>query len=149
MQNLCMNATSIDDGRDPGLVSGLDREQVLATGKTLYGSVWSISAETGKTLWQHDQAAGAMSMVATGGGLVFAGDAAGHFTAYDDTRGEGLWEVELGSPISGYPVTYAVDGKQYVAVTTGGSLVANAARRVTPELTGESAPSQVFVFALP
>jgi hypothetical protein len=46
-------------------------------------------------------------------------------------------------------VSFAVDGKQYVAVTTGQSLVAGAARRVTPELTGESAPSQVFVFALP
>jgi PQQ-dependent dehydrogenase (methanol/ethanol family) len=149
MQNLCMNATSIADGRDPSLVYGLDREQVLAPGKGLYGSVWAISAETGATLWQHDQPAGAMSMVATGGGLVFAGDAAGHLKAYDDMTGEVLWEAALGSPISGYPVTYAVAGKQFVAVTTSGSGIATNTARFHPEVMPAGRDSKVFVFALP
>jgi len=51
--------------------------------------------------------------------------------------------------VSGYPVAFAVAGKQYVAVTTGPSLVAAAARRVTPELPADSGGAQVFVFALP
>ena len=72
-----------------------------------------------------------------------------HFRALDDTTGEVLWETNIGAPVSGYPVSFAVDGKQYVAITTGQSLVAGAARRVTPELTGESPPPQVVVFALP
>ena len=60
----------------------------------------------------------------------------GRVQGYDDTTGKVLWETNLGSPVSGYPVTFAVGGKQYVAVTTGPSLVAAAARRVTPELAG-------------
>jgi alcohol dehydrogenase (cytochrome c) len=90
-----------------------------------------------------------MSMVATGGGLVFGGDVAGNFKAYDDTTGDVLWETSLGSPVSGFPVTFAVGGKQYVAVTTGASLVAMAARRVTPELPADAGGAEVFVFALP
>ena len=69
-----------------------------------------FSAETGKTVWKHEQRAGALSLVATGGGLVFGGDANGRFRAFDDCNGKVLWEVNLGSPVSGFPVTFAVDG---------------------------------------
>ena len=89
-----------------------------------------------------------MSLVATGGGLVFGGDANGRFKALDDKTGKVLWEMNLGSPVSGYPITFAVDGKQYVAVITGPSLVANSDRRLAPELMQGNAPN-VFVFSLP
>ncbi len=89
-----------------------------------------------------------MSLVATAGGLVFGGDANGRFRAFDDRTGKVLWEQNLGSPVSGFPVTFAVDGKQYVAVTTGPSLVANSALRLTPELK-PSNTGQLYVFALP
>ena len=89
-----------------------------------------------------------MSLVATGGGLVFGGDVNGRFRAYDDKTGKTLWEMNIGSPVSGYPVTFSIAGKQYVAVTTGPSLVANSSLRVAPELKPGNAPS-VFVFALP
>ena len=65
--------------------------------------MWAISAETGKTVWKHEQRAGMLSLVATGGGLVFGGDANGRFRAFDDRNGKVLWEVNLGSPVSGYP----------------------------------------------
>jgi alcohol dehydrogenase (cytochrome c) len=149
MQNMCMNATIQSGERDPRLVYGFSTEYIAAPGATNIGVVWAISAEKGTDLWKHEQRAGVLSLAATGGGLVFGGDVAGNFHALDDATGEVLWETNLGAPVSGYPVSFAVDGKQYVAVTTGGSLVAGAARRVTPELTGEPAPSQVFVFALP
>lgn len=149
MQNLCMNATTQSDERDPELVYGLDAEQVLAPGKDMMGTVWAISVETGATLWHHEQRAGVMAMVATGGGLVFGGDAAGYFKAYDDTTGAVLWETNLGSPISGYPVTYAVDGRQYIAVTTSESGVARNTRRFAPEVMPNSSDSKIFVFALP
>jgi alcohol dehydrogenase (cytochrome c) len=149
MQNLCMNTRTQDDGRDPELVYGLDREPVLAPGKDKMGAVWAISAETGKTLWQHEQPAGVMAMVATGGGLVFGGDAAGDFKAYDETTGEVLWQTNLGSPISGYPVTYAVDGKQYVAVSTSMSGIARNTESFAPEVMPENSDSALFVFALP
>ena len=149
MQNMCMNATIQSGERDPRLVYGFQSDYIPAPGADEIGVVWAISAEKGTTVWKHEQRVGVLSLAATGGGLVFGGDVAGNFRALDDATGKVLWETNLGAPVSGYPVSFAVDGKQYVAVTTGGSLVANAARRVTPELTGESAPSQVFVFALP
>ena len=89
-----------------------------------------------------------MSLAATGGGLVFGGDVNGRFRALDDKTGKVLWETNLGSPVSGFPVTFAVGGKQYVAVTTGASLVANSSGRLTPELRPANT-ANVFVFALP
>jgi PQQ-dependent dehydrogenase (methanol/ethanol family) len=149
MQNMCMNATVQSGERDPRLVYGFSSEYIGAPGADNIGVVWAISAEKGTTVWKHEQRVGVLSLAATGGGLVFGGDVAGNFRALDDATGKVLWETNIGAPVSGYPVSFAVDGKQYVAVTTGPSLVANASRRVTPELTGESPPSQVVVFALP
>ena len=110
--------------------------------------VAATSAERGKTLWKYEQRAGVLPVVATGGGLVFSGDAAGHFRALDDRTGKILWETTLGAPVSGFPISFAVDGKQYVAVATGNSLVSNSTNRLTPEIKTGSA-GQLHVFALP
>jgi alcohol dehydrogenase (cytochrome c) len=149
MQNLCMNETTQTDQRDPKLVYGFQAEQVLAPGAKDVGVVWAISADKGKTVWKHEQHTGVMSLVATGGGLVFGGDVEGKFKAYDDTTGKVLWEADLGAPVSGYPITYTAGGKQYIAVNTGPSLVAATSRRVTPELAADSGGARVVVFALP
>ncbi len=59
-----------------------------------------------------------------------------------------LWEINIGSPVSGYPISFAVGGKQYIAVSTGSSLTALGANRLTPELQPSSG-NNLFVFALP
>jgi outer membrane protein assembly factor BamB len=123
-------------------------EQQFATGEDKVGTVWSISVETGQVAWKHEQRAGMLSLVATGGGLVFGGDSNGRFKALDDKTGKVLWETILGSPASGYPVTFSIAGKQYVAAITGPSLEANSTSGLTPELKTGNAPN-VFVFALP
>ena len=115
----------------------------LTPGTDNLGTVRAISAETGKTEWLYEQRAGTMSLVATGGGLIFGGDANGRFRAHDHETGEVLWEVNLGSSVSGYPITFAIDGTQYVAVNTGGGQI-----NLTPELR-PSRGSNLFVFALP
>jgi alcohol dehydrogenase (cytochrome c) len=120
----------------------------LAPGATGVGSIYAISVETGRTLWTHDQRAGVLSLMSTAGGLVFGGDVNGRFRALDQATGDVLWEVNLGSPVSGYPVSFAVAGKQYVAVSTGSSLVASGALALTPELQ-PSTGNNLFVFALP
>jgi alcohol dehydrogenase (cytochrome c) len=149
LQNLCMNARVTAGSRDPKLVYGLSMPNVLAPGtKENVGGVWAISVETGKVLWKTEQRAGVLPVVSTGGGLVFVGDANGRFKALDDRSGKVLWETNLGAPVSGFPISFAVDGKQYVAVTTGNSLVSNSTNRLTPELR-PSAAANVFVFALP
>ena len=106
----------------------------------------AISAETGRTTWLYEQRAATQSLVATGGGLVFGGDANGRFRAFDQETGEILWEVNLGSPVTGFPVSYAVDGRQYVAVATGTGAGINL--RMTPELR-PSRGNNLFVFSLP
>jgi alcohol dehydrogenase (cytochrome c) len=148
LQQMCMNARVTADSRDPSLVYGLQMPGIIAPGTESIGSIWAISAETGKTLWKYEQRAGVLPVVATGGGLVFSGDAAGRFRAFDDRTGKILWETNLGAPVSGFPISFAVDGKQYVAVATGNSLVSNSTNRLTPEIK-TSSTGQLYVFALP
>jgi alcohol dehydrogenase (cytochrome c) len=148
LQNMCMTATTTTDQRDPTKVYGLTMPGQIAPGTDKVGTVWAISVENGLTTWKHEQRAGMMSLVATGGGLVIGGDANGRFKALDDKTGKVLWEVNLGSPVSGFPISFGVAGKQYVAVATGPSLVAGSAGRVVPELKPGS-NSGVYVFALP
>jgi outer membrane protein assembly factor BamB len=143
-----MTATTTTDQRDPTKVYGLTMPGQIAPGTDKVGTVWAISVENGLTSWKHEQRAGMMSLVATGGGLVFGGDANGRFKALDDKTGKVLWEVNLGSPVSGFPISFGIAGKQYVAVATGPSLVAGSAGRVVPELKPGS-NSGVYVFALP
>jgi PQQ-dependent dehydrogenase (methanol/ethanol family) len=148
LQNMCMRSVARTDRRDPSLVYGITMDYEVAPGADRVGTVWAISAETGATLWKHEQRAGMMSLVSTGGGLLFGGDVNGRFKAFDEETGEVLWETNLGAPISGFPVSFAVNGRQHVAVTTGASLAAGAAARMTPELRPGTGAS-VFVFRLP
>jgi PQQ-dependent dehydrogenase (methanol/ethanol family) len=148
LQNLCNRATTTTDQRDPSKVYGINMVQQLAPGTDKIGTVWAISVDTGHAAWKYEQRAGTLSLVATGGGLVFGGDDNGRFRAFDDKTGKVLWETHLGSPVSGFPISYAVAGKQYIAVTTGPSLVSSSALRLAPELKLGNA-ANVFVFALP
>ena len=120
----------------------------LSAGKDKLGAIHAVSAATGKTAWLYEQRASTTSLVATGGGLLFGGDTAGRFKALDQRTGAVLWEVNLGSPVTGYPITYAVDGRQYVAVSTGSSATTSSFLRMTPEIK-PSFGNNLFVFALP
>jgi len=85
----------------------------------------------------------------TDGGLVFSGDAAGWFRALDQETGEVLWETELGAQVTGYPATFAVDGKQYVAVSTGRSLTTLSLMRLVDDEFRAGVETNLYVFALP
>ena len=121
--------------------------QEIAPGTDQVGAVHAISAETGAIAWKYEQRAATASLFATGGGLVFVGDANGRFRALDDTTGASLWEVNVGSSLSGFPISYAVDGKQYVAASTGAANPMSFLA-LTPELR-PSVGNNIFVFALP
>jgi alcohol dehydrogenase (cytochrome c) len=137
-------ARALTAGGQGGLaIYSLAARHQITPGTDNLGTVRAISAETGETKWLYEQRAGTMSLVATGGGLIFGGDANGRFRAFDHETGEVLWEVNLGSSVSGYPITYAVDGVQYVAVNTGGGQI-----NLTPELR-PSRGTNLFIFALP
>ena len=116
----------------------------LTPGEENSGTVRAINAETGRTEWLYEQRAGTVSYVATGGRLVFGGDVNGRFRAHDDETGEILWEINLGAEVVGYPISYAVDGKQYVAVNTGRGLGGVGTPEIRP-----SGGTNLFIFALP
>ena len=120
----------------------------IAPGTDQVGTVHAISAETGETVWLHEQRAATMSLVATGGGLIFGGDNSGRFKAWDQETGEVLWEINLGSAVTSFPISYAVGGRQYIAVGTGTASTASLFGRLTPEIR-PSAGNNLFVFALP
>ena len=151
LQNACatMTVNYEPESEDLGAaVYGLSSIPKFAPGTDQLGTVRAISAETGATLWIHEQRAQTTSLLATAGGLVFGGDAGGRFFALDQATGEQLWETDLGAPVTGFPVTYAVDGRQYVAVSTGigGTIVSHLP--LTPEIA-RSPRNHLDVFALP
>ena len=137
-------ARALTEGGQGGLaIYQLAARHQITPGTDNLGTVRAVSAETGRTEWLFETRAGTMSVVATGGGLIFGGDANGRFRAFDHETGEVLWEINLGSSVSGYPISFSVDGKQYIAVNTGGG---------QPSMTPELRPSRgtnLFVFALP
>ena len=73
-----------------------------------------------KQLWSHQQKVPfTTATLSTAGGLVFVGDGNRYFKAFDSKSGKQLWQTRLGTSPQGYPITYAVDGKQYLAVAAG------------------------------
>jgi len=100
-----------------------------APGETVSGAVVALDPATGATRWRfemvHSPSAG---MLATAGGLVFTGDGFGYVIALDARTGKPVWRFQTGGEIKAPPITYSVDGKQYVAVTAGHTLMAFAVR---------------------
>jgi alcohol dehydrogenase (cytochrome c) len=146
--NTCMNSTSIADEATADMTYAITNETVIAPGTDKVGTVHAVSAETGKTMWRYDQRAGVMGLVATAGDLVFVGDVAGRLRALDAATGRMLWETDLGSPVSGHPVTFAVDGKQYVAVSTGRANLTGSLARLTPDVRASGDDNKLIVLAL-
>lgn len=99
---------------------GADYQQYFSHGEKTGGFV-AVDATTGKQKWRVSSPAPFWSgAVATASGLVFAGDMRGYFMAIDSGTGKVLWHFPTGSGIIGSPITYELDGVQYVAVPSGG-----------------------------
>ena len=90
-------------------------------------------------------------MLSTATGLAFVGDLDRNFRAVDVKTGKVLWETRLGTSVQGFPLTFSVGGKQYIAVTTG--LGGGSPRMVpsvlAPEVHYPSNGNALYVFALP
>src|SRR5215475_4191256 len=86
--------------------------------------------------------------LATGGGLVFLALLDGTVAAYDDTTLDELWKINVGSGFSAPPMTFEVNGKQYVAIVSGPSPAARARLVNTPELREQRHALVLYVFGL-
>ena len=146
LQNTCGRMTATQEGRRLAIYA-LRAEHVIAPGTDRLGTVHAVSLKTGEAKWTYEQRAGTQSLFTSGGGLVFVVDSNGRFKALDQETGDVLWEINLGSPVTGFPISYAVDGRQYVVASTGFRSAA-LSTGLTPELRPSSG-NNLFVFALP
>jgi alcohol dehydrogenase (cytochrome c) len=117
------------------------------TAQRLYGSLKAVDPATGEIKANHRLEYPNLSgALATAGNLVFIGEPDGSFTAHDAKTLKELWNFNTGTGINAPPVTYSVNGKQYIAVLAG-SKQPNAVMPNAPELKNTSTASMLYVFS--
>ena len=120
----------------------------VRTPDRLYGSLKAVDPTTGETKAAQKLTYPNMAgVLATAGNLIFLGHYDGTFAAYDAKTLNEVWNFNVGSPIQAPPVSYSVNGKQYVAVLVGARMwpfiVENA-----PALKNQTTASMLYVFSL-
>ncbi|HEV8396292.1 MAG TPA: PQQ-binding-like beta-propeller repeat protein [Vicinamibacterales bacterium] len=149
----CMDLFPVPGGGRGGLSTGVNlgvRPRPDSDGN--YGRLQAINLETRKTVWTtRHRAPITTGTLTTAGGVVFAGALDRYLRAYDAANGKVLWETRLNDASSAVPISYAVNGKQYVAIVAGrGGFHYASYAPLVPELAAPpDRGSSVWVFELP
>jgi alcohol dehydrogenase (cytochrome c) len=129
-ENLCSSIIGRPVTYSPGRIfTGATNTLMLAPGADHIGEVQAWNVDTGKRVWTHSFATSANwgPMLATAGGLVFSGGTNDRkFRAFDASSGKVLWEYPTNSGVIGQPVSFMIEGKQYIAVQSGWGIDARA-----------------------
>ena len=125
---------------------------VVTSGKDTFsgGADLTMLEGMGATFAEMTRAQGEEAATATAGGIAIAGDIDRYVRAFDVKTGKVLWQSRLGTSAQGFPITYSVDGKQYIAVMTGlgGGSPRNAPAAIAPEIKIPQAGQALYVYAL-
>ncbi len=149
----CMDLTPVTDGGRAGLLSAGGRPTLRprpdSDGK--YGRVEAINMVTREVLWtERHRAPVSSGALDTAGGVIFNGSIDRFFRAYDDQTGKLLWETRLTDVPSNAPISYTVNGKQYIAIGVGnGGAQATGFAALVPEIQNVDRSPAVWVFQLP
>jgi alcohol dehydrogenase (cytochrome c) len=116
------------------------------------GRLAAFDVKTMKEVWSWQQRPSFLTAVlSTAGGIAFVGDLDRYFRAVDVNTGKTLWKIRLGTSVQGFPVTFSIGGKQYVAVTAGlgGGSPRNVPRVILPDVHFPQNGNALYVFTLP
>jgi len=113
------------------------------------GKLVTIDIKNMEKIWQYEQNAMFLTgSLTTSGGLTFIGDLDRKFMAFDTKTGKLLWDTTLGSALHGFPVSYAVNGKQFIAVQTGMGVFRAMSSVISPDIYQPEGGNAIYVFEL-